>query len=108
LLANIDGGDDTYDRVIRARGATPELAESANHLWRCTCVAHRLLSGSQRHKTLLSTLNKGYAMWQKLLFVFMSLLSLSLTACNTIEGAGKDVQGAGREVSEEAREHRPK
>jgi predicted small secreted protein len=29
-----------------------------------------------------------------------------LSACNTIEGAGKDVTAAGREVTEEAKEHK--
>jgi len=32
--------------------------------------------------------------------------STFLTACNTIDGAGKDVAHAGHEVSEEAKEHR--
>jgi predicted small secreted protein len=45
-------------------------------------------------------------MWKKTVFVLMSLLSLALTACNTIEGAGRDVSHAGHEISEEAREHR--
>jgi predicted small secreted protein len=45
-------------------------------------------------------------MWKKALFVLVSLLSLTLTACNTIEGAGRDVSAAGREISGEAREHK--
>jgi predicted small secreted protein len=45
-------------------------------------------------------------MWKKALFVLMSLLSLALTACNTVEGAGRDVSAAGRGVAEEAREHK--
>jgi predicted small secreted protein len=45
-------------------------------------------------------------MWKKALFVLMSLLSLSLTACNTISGAGKDVSAAGNAVTEEAQEHK--
>jgi predicted small secreted protein len=45
-------------------------------------------------------------MWQKALFVLMSMLSLALTACNTVEGAGKDVSAAGRATTEEAREHK--
>jgi predicted small secreted protein len=45
-------------------------------------------------------------MWMKALFVLMSLLSISLTACNTVEGAGRDVSAAGRGLSEEAREHK--
>jgi predicted small secreted protein len=32
--------------------------------------------------------------------------STFLTACNTIDGAGKDVAHAGNEVSEEAKEHK--
>jgi len=45
-------------------------------------------------------------MWKKALFVLMSLMSLALTACNTVEGAGRDVSAAGRSVSQEAREHK--
>ena len=45
-------------------------------------------------------------MWKKALFVLMSLLSLALTACNTIEGAGRDVSAVGREVTGEAQEHK--
>jgi predicted small secreted protein len=45
-------------------------------------------------------------MWKKALFVLMSLLSLSLTACNTISGAGRDVSAAGNAVTEEAQEHK--
>jgi entericidin B len=46
------------------------------------------------------------AMWKTILFGFMSLASIALSACNTIEGAGRDVTAAGREVTEEAREHK--
>jgi predicted small secreted protein len=49
---------------------------------------------------------KGMVMWKKALFVLMSLMSLALTACNTVEGAGRDVQAAGRATSQEAREHK--
>ena len=47
-------------------------------------------------------------MWQKLVFGVMALLSISLTACNTVAGAGKDVQAAGKGIQEEAQEHKPK
>ena len=47
-------------------------------------------------------------MWQNLLFGVMALLSVTLTACNTVEGAGKDVQHAGQELSGEAQEHKSK
>jgi predicted small secreted protein len=30
------------------------------------------------------------------------LMSLSLTACNTVEGAGRDIEAAGEEIQEEA------
>jgi predicted small secreted protein len=46
------------------------------------------------------------AMWKKALFVLMSLLSLSLTACNTVSGAGQDLSAAGHAVTEEAQEHK--
>jgi predicted small secreted protein len=45
-------------------------------------------------------------MWKKMLFCLMSLISLALTACNTIEGAGQDLQHAGREIQGEAKEHK--
>lgn len=31
---------------------------------------------------------------------------MSLTACNTIQGAGKDVESAGAKVQQEAQEHK--
>jgi entericidin B len=54
----------------------------------------------------LNLSTKGVIMWKKALFVLMSLMSLALTACNTVEGAGKDVSAAGRGMTEEAREHK--
>src|ERR1051326_3205565 len=50
-------------------------------------------------------------MQSKLAIGFIALVLLGgastiLTACNTVEGAGKDVSKAGSEVSEEAREHK--
>jgi predicted small secreted protein len=36
----------------------------------------------------------------------MSMFSLALSACNTVEGAGRDVSHAGREIQEEAQEHK--
>ncbi len=41
-----------------------------------------------------------------LLLAALSLGSISLTACNTIQGAGKDVEKAGMKVQEEAKEHK--
>lgn len=45
-------------------------------------------------------------MWKKILFCLVSLASLTLTACNTVQGAGQDLQHAGREVQGEAQEHK--
>jgi predicted small secreted protein len=50
-------------------------------------------------------------MRRKLSMAFIALVVLGgatpvLAACNTVEGAGKDVSKAGHEVSEEAKEHK--
>ncbi|MDO8825843.1 entericidin A/B family lipoprotein [Methylophaga sp.] len=43
----------------------------------------------------------------KLIAAFLSLFFiLGLTACNTIEGAGRDVEAAGSAVEESARENK--
>jgi predicted small secreted protein len=44
-------------------------------------------------------------MWKKILFCLVSLVSLALAACNTIEGVGQDLQSAGRAIQGEAKEH---
>jgi predicted small secreted protein len=41
-----------------------------------------------------------------LLLVALGVGSLSLAACNTMQGAGQDVSKAGQKVSEEAQEHK--
>ena len=41
-----------------------------------------------------------------IVIVVLGGTSTFLTACNTVEGAGKDVSHAGHEVSEEAKEHK--
>ena len=41
-----------------------------------------------------------------IILVILGGASTILTACNTVEGAGKDVSHAGHVVSEEAREHK--
>ena len=77
--------------------AAPIVAEApARH----PCAARGIPAGSSISQT------KGMVMWKKALFVLMSLMSLALTACNTVEGAGKDVSAAGRATSQEAREHK--
>ena len=45
-------------------------------------------------------------MWKKVLFCVMSIASIALTACNTMQGAGRDVERAGQKVQDEAREHK--
>jgi predicted small secreted protein len=45
-------------------------------------------------------------MWTKIIFCVATLLSLALTACNTVQGAGQDVSAAGNAVSREAQEHK--
>ena len=50
-------------------------------------------------------------MRKNLAITFMSLVLLAgastfLTACNTVEGAGKDVSKAGGAITEEAKEHK--
>jgi predicted small secreted protein len=45
-------------------------------------------------------------MLKKILFCVMSLLSLGLSACNTVEGAGRDVEHLGRDIHDEAQEHK--
>ena len=41
-----------------------------------------------------------------LLLATLAFGSVSLTACNTIQGAGKDVERAGEKVQQEAQEHK--
>lgn len=36
----------------------------------------------------------------------LAVLAGSLTACNTIEGAGRDIEKAGEEIQEEANDNR--
>lgn len=47
-------------------------------------------------------------MTRKLVLLLATLVfgSISLSACNTIQGAGKDVEKAGAKVQEEAVEHK--
>ena len=43
-----------------------------------------------------------------LLIALLGLSVLSLTACNTVAGAGKDVQATGKAVEKAADESKPK
>jgi predicted small secreted protein len=43
-----------------------------------------------------------------LLVILLGMSALSLTACNTVAGAGKDVQATGQAVEKAADEAKPK
>lgn len=38
--------------------------------------------------------------------LLMLAFAVSLSACNTVEGAGKDIKKGGQEIEEEAAEHK--
>lgn len=38
--------------------------------------------------------------------IFLAGTSVVLTACNTVEGAGKDIQKGGQAIKDEANEHK--
>jgi predicted small secreted protein len=49
------------------------------------------------------SIQERFAMFKRTIAVaFVSLSLLAVTACNTVEGAGKDVSSAGRAVSDAA------
>ena len=43
-----------------------------------------------------------------LLVILLSMAVISLTACNTVAGAGKDVKATGQAVEKAAEESKPK
>ena len=45
-------------------------------------------------------------MLRKCIFCLAALMSLALTACNTVQGAGRDISSAGNAISDEAQEHK--
>jgi predicted small secreted protein len=47
-------------------------------------------------------------MLKKIIFCFAALAAVSLTACNTVQGAGKDIERGGQKVQEEAKEVKQK
>ena len=56
-------------------------------------------------------ISKGFAMFKRVFAILLTLLSIAgaaatVTGCNTIEGAGKDVQQAGGAIRDEANEHK--
>jgi predicted small secreted protein len=56
------------------------------------------------------TRQKETDMFRKLVMMLFALAvgtsALTLTGCNTVSGAGKDVAAAGNKVTEEAQEHK--
>jgi predicted small secreted protein len=53
-------------------------------------------------------LGEGDAMTTKIVLLLAAIMfgASSLTACNTVQGAGRDVEKAGQKVQEEAQEHK--
>jgi predicted small secreted protein len=47
-------------------------------------------------------------MWKKLIFCFAVLSSIALTACNTVQGAGRDIERGGQKIQDEAAEQKSK
>ena len=45
-------------------------------------------------------------MWKKAIFCLMSVVSLAVSACNTVAGAGRDVEHLGQDIHDEAQEHK--
>ena len=43
-----------------------------------------------------------------ILMIFLGLFAISLSACNTVEGAGKDVKATGNAVENAAKDSKPK
>jgi predicted small secreted protein len=43
----------------------------------------------------------------KSIFVFLGLSALFLTACNTMEGVGRDIKAGGKNLEESAKENKP-
>jgi len=46
-------------------------------------------------------------MKRTVLVVFITLLTLTLSACNTVEGVGQDIEALGRGTSDVARDTNP-
>ena len=43
-------------------------------------------------------------MFKRLIFCFAALAAVTLTACNTVEGAGKDVSATGNAIHDTAKD----
>ena len=60
------------------------------------------LSGRRTFSALL--LNQGEIPMRKLIILATAVASLAIAACNTVEGAGKDVSAAGHAVTDTAKD----
>jgi len=49
---------------------------------------------------------KGAIMLKKIVLILAALSAISLNACNTMQGAGRDVEKAGQKIEKEAVEHK--
>ena len=41
------------------------------------------------------------------IFIFLELSALILTACNTMEGVGRDIKAGGKNLEESAKDNKP-
>jgi predicted small secreted protein len=67
-------------------------------------IGMRFALGCEGGSNHPNSTNSGTAMFKKIIFCFAALAAVSLTACNTIQGAGKDVERGGQKVQEESKE----
>ena len=68
-----------------------------------------MLLSTQVASAALRIIIRRSVMWKKIVLAFASIAVVSLiSACNTVEGAGKDVSAGGKKVQEEAREAKQK
>jgi predicted small secreted protein len=81
--------------------ASTSGADDGPDVVRCEAVAETLGG-------FVKPIGRENAMTRKLALLLAALAfgSISLTACNTIQGAGRDVERAGQKVQEEAVEHK--
>ena len=71
-------------------------------------LACGLLQGARVDRITPIRQIEGTSMFKKLIFCFAALAAVSLTACNTVQGAGKDIERGGQKVQEEAKEVKQK
>jgi entericidin B len=77
----------------RSKGRLKETA--------CTITDDDKLPGESHGKR-----RRRFRRWHAALLVALSLGSIALTACNTVQGAGKDLERGGQKMQDEAKEHK--